>query len=127
MLLLIILGQIFLPKKILIFQQVFHGSVTYTGFNGSGGYTIIIESENIRISYCHVSPNFLVKVGDSIERGQVLGQIGPFHVLDILNNPYKDKNGIPTNGATTGCHLHFSIKINGVPKDPLLLIPINEK
>ena len=38
------------------------GNVVFTGFNGSGGYTIIIESDNIRVTYCHVSPNFLVKV-----------------------------------------------------------------
>lgn len=63
--------------------------------------------------------------GDYIERAEVLGQVGPFHVYDILNNPYKDKNGIPTNGSTTGCHLHFAIKINGVPQNPLDLIPIN--
>lgn len=30
--------------------------------------------------------------------------------IGVLNNPYKDENGNPTNGATTGSHLHFSIK-----------------
>lgn len=37
----------------------------------------------------------------------------------LFGNPYKDKNGNPTNGSTTGCHLHFSIKVNNTPKDPL--------
>jgi len=49
----------------------------------------------------------------------VLGQVGPLNVYDVVNNPYKDKSGNPTNGSTTGCHLHFSIKINGVALDPL--------
>ena len=35
------------------------------------------------------------------------------------NNPYKDSDGNPTNGATTGTHLHFTIKINGEFTDPL--------
>ena len=57
--------------------------------------------------------------GDRIEQSQVLGQVGPLNVYDVVNNPYKDKNGNPTNGATTGCHLHFSIKINGKAVNPL--------
>ena len=38
------------------------GTIVFTGFNGSGGYTIILENENTKIIYCHVSPNFLVNV-----------------------------------------------------------------
>ena len=38
------------------------GIVVFTGFKGSGGYTIIIENDNTRVIYCHVSPNFLVNV-----------------------------------------------------------------
>lgn len=38
------------------------GTITFVGFNGSGGYTIILENENTKIIYCHVSPNFLVSV-----------------------------------------------------------------
>ncbi len=38
------------------------GKITYTGFSGSGGFTIIIEKDNLKITYCHVSPNFLVNV-----------------------------------------------------------------
>lgn len=38
------------------------GTISYTGFNGSGGYTIILENDNIQVIYCHVSPDFLVSV-----------------------------------------------------------------
>lgn len=37
-------------------------NVIYTGFRGSGGYTIILEKDNVQIMYYHVSPNFLVNV-----------------------------------------------------------------
>lgn len=76
--------------------------------------------------YCHTSPDFLVKVGDYVEKSEVLGQIGPLNVYGILNNPYKDKNGNPTNGSTTGCHLHFSIKIDGKACNPLDYVEIKE-
>lgn len=101
------------------FLAAISGKITYTGFSGSGGYTIILENNEKKITYCHVSPNFLVNIGDNVEQSQVIGQVGPFNVYDVINNPYKDKNGNPTNGSTTGCHLHFAIKINNKAVNPL--------
>lgn len=57
--------------------------------------------------------------GDLVSQSQVIGQIGPFNVYDVINNPYKDKDGNPTNGSTTGCHLHFAVKSNGTFVNPL--------
>lgn len=37
----------------------------------------------------------------------------------FLGNTYKDENGEPTNGATTGPHLHLGIRINDEYVDPL--------
>ncbi len=37
-------------------------NVTYVGFRGSGGYTIILENKDVQIFYYHVSPNFLINV-----------------------------------------------------------------
>ncbi len=34
-------------------------------------------------------------------------------------NPYHDSDGNPTNGATTGCHLHLGILKEGSYVDPL--------
>lgn len=36
-------------------------------------------------------------------------------------NTYKDKDGNPTNGATTGCHLHLGVRIDGKYINPLEL------
>lgn len=94
------------------------GKITYTGFLGGGGYTITLSSENMKITYCHVSPNFLVKVGDNVTRGQIIGQVGPKYVYGVKGNNYTDEQGRPTNGATTGCHLHFGIRIDEEYVDP---------
>lgn len=94
------------------------GNITYTGFLGGGGYTITLSSGNMKITYCHVSPNFLVKVGDSVTRGQIIGQVGPKYVYGVKGNNYTDEQGRPTNGATTGCHLHFGIRIDEEYVDP---------
>ena len=95
------------------------GVITYVGFLGGGGYTITLSKDNMKITYCHVSPIFLVHVGDEVQRGQVIGQVGPKYVYGVKGNIYHDSNGIPTNGATTGCHLHLGIRVNDEYVNPL--------
>jgi len=69
--------------------------------------------------YSHLSPNFIVKKGEKVSKNQVIGKVGPKNVYGVPNNPYKDSNGNPTNGATTGPHLHFAIIIDGKRVNPL--------
>ena len=38
------------------------GKITFTSFLGGGGYTITLTSGNMKFTYCHVSPNYIVKV-----------------------------------------------------------------
>lgn len=95
------------------------GKITYTGFFGGGGFTITLSNDNMKITYCHVSPKFIVEVGQIVQRGEVIGQVGPKYVYGVKGNTYTDENGKPTNGATTGCHLHFGIRIDNEYVDPL--------
>jgi len=37
----------------------------------------------------------------------------------FLGNQYKDSNGNPTNGATTGPHLHFGVRVDDSYMNPL--------
>ena len=60
------------------------GKITFTGFLGGGGYTITLTTpQNLKISYCHVSPNYIVSVGDEILQGQVIGTVGPKYVYGV--------------------------------------------
>ena len=73
------------------------GRVTYTGFNGGSGYTVVVKNNNFSISYSHVSPYFLVYNGQYVNQGDIIAKVGPKNVYGVPNNPYKDSNGNPTN------------------------------
>ncbi len=75
----------------------FSGKVIYAGFLGANGYSIQISNGTYLATYSHVSPYFLVYVGQYINQGDVIATVGPKNVYDVPNNPYKDSNGNPTN------------------------------
>ena len=58
--------------------------------------------------------------GDIVQMGSIIGNVGPKYVNKTQDNPYKDSSGRSTNGATTGCHLHLTIKKDGIAVNPLL-------
>ena len=56
---------------------------------GGGGFTITLTDHNnengeIKYSYCHCNPNFIVSVGENITKGQILGEVGPKYVDYVL-------------------------------------------
>ena len=95
------------------------GEITFLNFLGAGGYTLTLSFENYKVSYCHIDPNFLVSVGDFVKQGQVIALVGPKYVYGVPGNFYKDENGNPTNGATTGSHLHIGFRINNQYQNPM--------
>lgn len=96
------------------------GEITFIGFLGGGGYTITItNADGLKISYCHVSPNYIVSVGQLVEQGEIIGNVGPKYVYGVVGNNYKDASGNPTNGATTGCHLHIGFRKDGEYVNPM--------
>lgn len=101
------------------FIAVHDGTITFRQFLGAGGYTITLSFDNYKVSYCHCDPNFIVEVGQEIKQGQVIGQVGPKNVYGVPGNIYFDSDGNPTNGATTGPHLHLGIRIDGEYQNPL--------
>ena len=71
------------------FVAVSSGKITFTDFLGGGGYTITITTfeqsiGEIKYSYCHCDPNYIVHVGDFVEKGQIIGRVGPKNVYGVL-------------------------------------------
>lgn len=79
------------------------GTVTFAGWNNSGGYMIIIEHENdIDSRYCHLSENILVKKGEKVFAGQVIGTVGPKYVSKGKLNGATTRSSSPFRSKNVG-------------------------
>jgi murein DD-endopeptidase MepM/ murein hydrolase activator NlpD len=84
------------------------GRVLRAGWNGGyGNYTCILhgtyQGKSMATCYGHQS-QILVHAGQQVSRGQVIGRVG-------------------STGASTGPHLHFEVRLDGEPVQPLPWLP----
>ena len=76
------------------------GVVSYTGYFGGGGNTVIIDHGNgLCTLYMHMS-GFAVGDGANVTAGTVIGYAG-------------------STGISTGPHLHFAVRVGGEYADPM--------
>lgn len=79
------------------------GRVVSTGFHSRMGNEIVIDHGlGIVSSYGHLN-DIKVKVGDRVERGQIIGTVG-------------------NTGRSTGPHLHYEVLVNGINVNPMKYI-----
>jgi murein DD-endopeptidase MepM/ murein hydrolase activator NlpD len=72
-------------------------------FGGYGNCVIIQNGTGVSTLYGHLS-SIDVSVGNTVNKGEFIGRVG-------------------STGVATGPHLHFEVRINGEPKDPMLFLP----
>ena len=76
------------------------GTVIFSGVNGGYGNCIIIDhGDHLTTYYAHCS-KLLVKKGDKVDKGDLVGKVG-------------------STGTSTAPHLHFEIRVDNTPIDPL--------
>ncbi len=81
------------------------GTVTVAGWPDNYGYgnrVVIDHGNGYQTLYAHLS-NIYVTPGQTVSRGQVLGQMG-------------------STGRSTGTHLHFEIRYKGIAVNPLAIL-----
>ncbi len=69
-----------------------------------GYYCIISHGNGYATLYAHQNQVPIVKEGQTVQKGQIIGYVG-------------------TTGRSTGYHLHFELRINGVRNDIIKLYP----
>jgi murein DD-endopeptidase MepM/ murein hydrolase activator NlpD len=77
------------------------GRVIVAGWDdgGCGNIVVIDHGDRLATQYCHLSHIF-VAVGQDVQRGQAIAASG-------------------STGNSTGPHLHFGVRVNGRPVDPM--------
>ncbi len=78
------------------------GTVTYSGWRGGYGYLVVITNGNTDYYYAHAS-QLLVEEGAQVQVGQLIARVG-------------------STGNSTGPHLHFEVRVDGEPVDPLPIL-----
>ncbi|MGQ0520740.1 MAG: peptidoglycan DD-metalloendopeptidase family protein [Actinomycetota bacterium] len=72
---------------------------------GYGNATIVNHGNGLATLYAHQSEMFVI-AGSSVKAGQVIGAVG-------------------STGFSTGPHLHFEVRVQGVPVDPLPYLAVS--
>lgn len=75
------------------------GVVVFAGTEGGYGKVVMVDhGYGVKTRYAHLE-NITVKVGEKIQRGHKLGGVG-------------------NTGRSTGPHLHYEVRVNGMPENP---------
>jgi len=80
------------------------GEVTVSGWNGGYGRMVKIDhGDGLETRYAHLE-TLDVEVGDVVRQGEQLGTVG-------------------ATGTATDAHIHFEVRVDGAPVDPLIWLP----
>lgn len=78
------------------------GAVTISSYNSTSGHYVEVDHGNgLRTRYAHMSKR-LCNAGILVDAGDILGLVG-------------------STGVSTGNHLHFELRLDGVAHDPMQL------
>ena len=78
------------------------GTVITSGFDSGGNGTIVIDhGGGVQTAYLHMyQSGILVREGEQVNAGDQIGRVG-------------------SSGNSTGCHLHYEVRVDGSPIDPV--------
>jgi len=79
-------------------RAVASGTIIFSGWMGGYGNLVVVDHGNgLSTAYAHQSA---IYASGGVSQGQTIGAVG-------------------TTGSSTGCHLHFEVRVNGGAVDPM--------
>ena len=75
------------------------GKIVFSGWRAGYGYLVVVESLPYHYYYAHAS-ELIASEGEQVKQGQIIAKVG-------------------ATGAATGSHLHFEVRVDDKPLDPL--------
>lgn len=81
------------------------GTVTFSGWMGGYGNLVVVHDGNTEYYYAHASTLKVVE-GATVAPGQTIALVG-------------------STGNSTGSHLHFEVRVDGSPVDPMQLLELH--
>jgi len=79
-------------------RAVAGGTIIFSGWMGGYGNLVVVDHGNgLATAYAHLSA---ISASGGVGQGQTIGAVG-------------------TTGSSTGCHLHFEVRVNGGAVDPM--------
>lgn len=85
-------------------KSAIDGTVVQVSSDGDYGNHVKVEKNNVTVLYAHCKDIYVAE-GDQVTEGQIIASVG-------------------STGNSTGPHLHFEIRINNNPVDPLDIIDL---
>jgi murein DD-endopeptidase MepM/ murein hydrolase activator NlpD len=82
------------------------GTVQVSGDNGGYGLLVVIDHGRGVTSWYGHNSRLLVSPGDRVNAGDVIAEVG-------------------STGRSTGPHVHYEVRVNGAPEDPLPYMQMN--
>jgi murein DD-endopeptidase MepM/ murein hydrolase activator NlpD len=75
------------------------GTIVFVGSEGGYGKILVVDhGYGVKTRYGHLSEIF-VGLGDRVKRGEKIAAVG-------------------NTGRSTGPHLHYEVRVNGIPENP---------
>ena len=79
------------------------GVIVYAGYSGGYGKVVVIDHGYGIASFMAHTSAIEAKLGDRVSKGDIVARVG-------------------STGAASGSHLHYEIRVDGIPTDPLAFI-----
>ena len=109
-------GYVLISKAVSGSIKNYDSNGNYVGsYSSYGEYILVMHNDGTQTLYAHLAPGSRkVTAGQNVKQGQVIGTVG---------NTGKVSPRPSSSNPFAGTHLHFEVRVNGKPVNPIPYLP----